>query len=117
MEEVDRRPDSPRFAEREAASKRLEELGRAAIMPLRQALKEKPSAEQVKRIETLLVELDPSGTRPRGDDLRAVRAVAVLEMCGTEEARELLSQWAERGPSPRLADEAARAVERLRSGR
>jgi WD40 repeat protein len=106
--------DSSRFAEREAATKRLEQLGRAAIGPLRQALKDKPSAEQVKRIETLLSEFDPTNTRPRGDDLRAVRAVAVLEICGTDEAKKLLAQWAERGANPRLADEAAKAVERLK---
>jgi hypothetical protein len=107
------RLDSPKFAEREAASKRLAELGRAAERPLRQALKASPSPEQTKRIESLLASLDPPSLRARGEDLRAVRAVAVLEACATEEARRLLAEWAERGP-PRLSDEAARAVERSR---
>lgn len=105
--------DSPKFAEREAASKRLAESGRAAERPLRQALKASPSPEQAKRIETLLAAREPPATRPRGDELRAVRAVAVLEACATAEARRLLSDWADRGP-PRLSDEAARALERLK---
>jgi hypothetical protein len=55
--------------------------------------------------------------RPRGDDLRAIRAVAVLEAIGTEEARRVLAEWADRGSPPRLADEAERALARLRAGR
>ncbi|HKB04090.1 MAG TPA: WD40 repeat domain-containing protein [Gemmataceae bacterium] len=104
--------DSPKFAEREAASKRLGELGRAAERSLRQALKAGPSPEQSKRIEALLAGLTPPA-RPRVEDLRAARAVAVLEACATADARRLLAEWAERGP-PRLSDEAARAVERLK---
>jgi WD40 repeat protein len=105
--------DSPRFAEREAASKRVRELGRAAEGPLRQALKRAPSPEQVARIEALLAALEPPA-RLTGDDLRAVRAVAVLEACGTPPARRLLSEWAEHGSPPRLADEASLAAERLK---
>jgi WD40 repeat protein len=104
--------DSPRFAEREAASKRLREFGRAAEGPLRQALKRGPSSEQSTRIEALLAGLEPVA-RPRGEDLRAIRAVAVMEYIGTDEARRVLNEWAERGSPPRLADEAARALERL----
>jgi hypothetical protein len=106
--------DSPKFAEREAASKRLHELGRKAEQPLRDALKADPTPEQAPRIKALLAELDAPFTRPRDEELRAVRAVAVLESCGTPEARRLLTDWAERGSSLRLSDEAARALERLK---
>jgi WD40 repeat protein len=106
--------DNTRFAEREAATKRLRELGRAAEGPLRQALKRGPSAEQSARIETLLAGLEPVA-RPRGEDLRSIRAVAVLEYIGTDDARRLLAEWADRGSPPRLADEASRALERLRA--
>jgi WD40 repeat protein len=108
--------DSPRFAEREAASKRVRELGRAAEGPLRQALKHGPSPEQVARIEALLASIEPPA-RVRGEDLRAVRAVAVVETCATPEARRLLTDWSERGSPPRLADEAARALGRLKHRR
>jgi WD40 repeat protein len=109
--------DSPRFNDREAASKRLKELGRSAFGPLRRALKGNPSPEQIRRIEAVLSELESSLRRPEGEDLRAVRAVAVLEACVTDDAFRLLSDWAERGSTPLLANEAARAVERLRSRR
>jgi WD40 repeat protein len=105
--------DSPRFATREAASKRVRELGRSAEQPLRDALKRTPSPEQVARIEALLTTL-ASAARPRGDDLRAVRAVHVVEAIATPEARQLLADWAERGSPPRLADEAQRAADRLK---
>jgi WD40 repeat protein len=105
--------DSSRFAEREAATKRLRELGRAAEGPLRQALKRGPSAEQSARIEALLAALEPVA-RPRGEHLRSIRAVAVLEYMGTDEARRLLAEWAEHGSPPRLADEASRALGRMR---
>lgn len=108
--------DSARFAEREAASRRLRELGRSAEGALRRALRRKPSPEQVARIEALLTGLQPTA-RPRGDELRAVRAVAVLESIGTDEARQLLRQCADRGSPPRLAEEARRAVDRLNARR
>src|SRR5262249_23121266 len=68
--------DSPRFAERETASKRLRELGRAVEGPLRQRLKRGASPEQTARIEALLAALEPV-SRPRGEDLRSIRAVEV----------------------------------------
>ena len=108
--------DSGRFADREAATKKLRELGRAAEGPLRQALKRGPSPEQVARIEALLARLEPAA-RPRGDDLRAIRAVAVLEAIGTDEARRVLAEWVDRGSPPRLADEAERALARLKAAR
>jgi hypothetical protein len=108
--------DSGRFADREAATKKLRELGRAAEGPLRQALKRGASPEQVARIESLLSGLEPAA-RPRGDDLRAIRAVAALEAIGTAEARRVLAEWIDRGSPPRLADEAERALERLNAGR
>ena len=51
--------DLPRFSEREAASRRLRELGRAAEGPLRRELRRELSPEQVARIEALLAALEP----------------------------------------------------------
>jgi WD40 repeat protein len=106
--------DSQRFVERESATKRLRELGRASVAPLRKALDDKPSPEQFQRIESLLTELDQPAGRPQGEDLRVIRAVAVLEACGTDDARRMLTEWAERGMTPRLAYESAKAADRLR---
>jgi RNA polymerase sigma factor (sigma-70 family) len=99
--------DSDQFDEREAASHRLEALGRTAEAPLRQALKDNPTPEQKRRIEALLSALEPSD-RPRGKDLRAVRAVAILEQVNTPAARKVLETWAKRSPGTWLAEEAAR---------
>ena len=106
--------DSPRFAIREAASKRIRGLGHAADSPLRDALKHAPSPEQFARIEALLAGLEPAA-RPRGEDLRATRAVAILEACGTDEARRLIADWAEKGSLPRLAEEACQALGRIKN--
>jgi WD40 repeat protein len=103
--------NSDRFAEREAASRRLRELGRAAEDVLRQSLKDKPTPEQQRRIEVLLAALNPAGP-PQGDNLRAVRAVAVLENINTAAARQVLTRWAEQSPNPWLAGEASRALAR-----
>src|SRR5262249_55056702 len=99
--------DSPKFAEREAASKKLAGQGRRAEAPLRKALPN-ASPEQRRRIDALLAALNLPTGRPRGEDLRAVRAVAVVEACNTPEARKLLEEWANRGPLVRLVDEATR---------
>jgi hypothetical protein len=111
VRELIRKLDSPRFKERAAAERRLAALGRAAESPLRQALKADPTPEQRRRIEALLAPLEPS-PRPQGKDLRAVRAVTVLEAIATPAAKKLLRRWAERPADPWLADEAARALAR-----
>jgi WD40 repeat protein len=108
-----RRLDSKRFQEREAASRRLEALGRAAEGILRQALQDKPTAEQKRRIQALLSRLTPSAL-PQEDALRAVRAVAVVETIDSKAARRLLEEWAKRSRQTELADEAARALARLK---
>jgi WD40 repeat protein len=102
--------DSDRSEEREAVSRRLEELGRAAEDAVRRALKDDPAPEAKRRLEAALAALEPP-TWPQGEDLRAVRAVAVLEGSATPEARRVLEAWAKRGPAVRVA-EASRALAR-----
>jgi RNA polymerase sigma factor (sigma-70 family) len=104
--------DSDQFEDREAASRRLAALGRAADGGLRAALKNHPTAEQKRRIEALLAIHEPYW-RARSSDLRAARAVAVLEGINTEASRQLLQEWARRLPGTWLADEASRALARL----
>jgi hypothetical protein len=104
--------DSDQFEEREAATRRLEVLGRAALPVLRQVLREKPTAEQQRRIESLLEGLAKYAS-PRGDNLRAVRAVAILEGSNTTEARQLLEEWAKGSPGAWLTQEAREALQRL----
>ena len=69
--------------------------------------------EQRRRIEALLARL-ASPAVPHGKELRAVRAVAALEAINSASARRLLDEWAKRPVEPRLAEEARRALERLK---
>jgi WD40 repeat protein len=104
--------DAASFKEREAASRALRKLGWLADGTLRAALKNSPSPEQKQRIEALLTAMLPPGW-PQGENLRTIRAVAVLEGSRTPEARRLLETWAKRVPDAWIADEAARALGRL----
>jgi WD40 repeat protein len=103
--------DSPRFRERDAATKRLASLGRAAEETLRQALKDGTPLELRRRIDVLLTALESSDW-PTAADLRPVRAVAVLEVVGTADARRVLETWAKHPAERRLADEATAALAR-----
>lgn len=114
-----RQLDSDDFAQREAASRRLRAAGDAARPALDQALREKPSLEQKKRITDLLADLDAATAelterQPSGDELRILRAVAILEGANTEAARRVLTQWADGAAQSRLTVEAAQALLRLK---
>lgn len=106
-----RQLDSNQFEQRETASRRVQALGRAAEDALRQALKDKPTLEQKRRIEALLALLEKA-PRPL-PDLRTIRVVAVLEGINTPAARRVLAEWAKGLPGAPLTDEAAQAVARL----
>jgi hypothetical protein len=102
--------DSPRFARREQASRRLAEFGEDAEPTLRQALADKPSAQARQRLERIL-----AGPRlaPPPDLLRSLRALQILEAIGDEPARRVLGRLAEGAPAFRLTREARAAVDRL----
>jgi WD40 repeat protein len=100
--------DSDAFADREAAVKRLKELGLQAEPALRAALKMKPSLEQRRRIEELVAAFQEAP--PTAEELRQLRALIVLERIGTPEARRLLEQMAKGPPSARLTRQAQAAL-------
>jgi len=108
------RLDDRDFAEREKATKQLIVLGAKGERAVREALAGSPSAEATARLERVLAALPAAVQRLplTGEDLRAVRAVEVLERGRTPEGRKLLQQWAEAGVGTRLGDEAAAAVGR-----
>jgi hypothetical protein len=86
----------------------LKELGPAAEPALREALRANPSAEQKRHIEGVLAAL--AVPRPiTGEELRQVRAAAVLARVGSAEARRLLTALAE-GVEPAPLTRAARAA-------
>ena len=102
--------NSSQFARREAASRRLAEIGEEADPTLRQALATQPSAETRRRLERIL-----SGQRPipSPELLRSLRALQVLEAIGDEPARRVLSKLAEGASGSPLTREAQAALDRL----
>jgi WD40 repeat protein len=103
--------DSDQFSVREAAGQKLHELGESAEPALREALKRSPSTEKQRRLERLLEQLRiaPLST----EQLRALRAVAVLETIGSTEARHILREVANGVPQARLTQEARASLKRL----
>ena len=104
--------DSDDFAVREQATRELETFGRSALPALRKVLREDPSVEVRRRVESLLEQLEQQGHF--SEELRALRAVEVLEVIGSPEARELLKKWSAGPPGHRLTTEAAAALARLK---
>jgi WD40 repeat protein len=99
------------FAAREEAFAALQRLGSPAGPLLRQALRDKPELEVVRRIEMLLEGMgNPEVLVPPGDALRVLRA---LEQMGTPEARKLLEQLAGGAAEATLTQDAKAALERL----
>ncbi len=106
--------DAEFFEVREAASGELARLGELAEPALVSLLAGQPSAEVRKRAEGLLKNLrEPADGRSTGEALRQVRAVEVLEMIGTAEAREQLGLLGKGAPAATLTREAQEALGRL----
>jgi WD40 repeat protein len=103
--------DSDRFAAREAASQELARLGEQARPALAKALAGRPPPEARRRIEGLLER--PEGGTLAPEELRALRAVQVLEQVGTREARQVLGALARGAPEARLTREAQSSLGRL----
>lgn len=104
--------ESDQFQARQKATDELEKLGSAALQPLRERLKDRPSLELRRRIELLVKKLQRPPTR---EQLREVRACRILEEIGTPEAVKVLEALA-RGYTGELQSETARAaLHRLRN--
>ncbi len=98
------------FADREEASKALRALSPETQPALRAALKAGPSPEVCSRLEKLLaVHADTAAPFA----LARLRAVEVLERCGTPDARAVLKTLADTRPGTAWADDAARALKRM----
>jgi hypothetical protein len=102
--------DNNEFEKREAASNRLAGFGEQIDPFLEAALKAKPTGEQRRRIEQLLSSIQ---TVHSPDQLRALRAVEVLEHIGSPEAREILQSLAKGPQTARLTREAQDSLDRL----
>lgn len=103
--------DSDEFTQREKATRELQQLGEATEPALRNALKNKPSLEVRKRIESLLEAIEERETSPQR--LRTVRALQVLESIGTPKARQVLEGLSQGAADARLTQDAKAGVRRL----
>jgi WD40 repeat protein len=98
-----------RFATREAATKALTEFGRLAE-PVLRAARAKTGSEEVRvRLDAILAKV--VRVRTPAEVVQA-RAVAALELAGTEAARKLLSEWAAGADGARLTIDAKAALTR-----
>src|SRR5262249_18507838 len=102
--------DSASFAAREAATRKLGELGQPAEPFLRQALKADASAEVRERVERLLAGLQRP---PTPEEVRQRRLIFALETNCTADARRTLEAWAAGAPGAHLTEQAAQALGRL----
>jgi RNA polymerase sigma factor (sigma-70 family) len=105
--------DSDDFTARQKATAELEKLGARALPAYRKALESKPSLEVRRRLEDLLEKAGPAWWDVSGERLRSLRAVEVLELAGTTEARELLRKIAAGAEGMRLTEHAKAALRRL----
>jgi WD40 repeat protein len=103
--------DSGDFQVREAASRGLEEMGERIEPDLRRVLDGKPSPEARRRLERIVEGLQNRGQSR--EDLRAGRALEVLEQMATAEAEGVLRRLARGAPGARLTREAAAGLRRL----
>jgi WD40 repeat protein len=103
--------DADRFAEREAATAELAELGVEAEPLLRAALDKRPSAEQKRRIDRLLALVEGGGGPA---DWRRWRGLEALERAGTPEVVRLVRTLAGGAVAARLTKQARAALQRLR---
>jgi WD40 repeat protein len=107
--------DNDDFDTRDKASAELEKLGEAAEPVIRDAYKERQSAEAHLRLEVLLSKLD--GSTPSASNLRIVRSLEVLERLGSKEAQNTLHALAKGNAESRLGKEAKAVLERLEKKR
>jgi RNA polymerase sigma factor (sigma-70 family) len=108
--------DNDEFAVRDRAHQKLAERGTAALPALRRSLAANPSAEQRRRLEDLvrLAEARPTRIEPLSEqELREDRAILVLEVLGTAEARRALHSLAGGAPGALRTTAAQDALKRL----
>jgi WD40 repeat protein len=99
------------FQVREKASRELGQFGQGVEGALRKAKEGDITLEQSRRIDQLLKQLP--GPEPGPEQLRTIRAVAVLEQIGSPEALKVLAGLAAGAEGARLTQEAKAALERL----
>jgi WD40 repeat protein len=102
--------DSERFEVRKRATAEIERQGESARPALQKALAGPRSPEGRRRLEQLMEKFEASRSP---EQVRALRAIEVLEHLGTPEAARLLEALSRGAPEARLTQEAEAASKRL----
>jgi hypothetical protein len=105
--------DSDQFTVREKAREELEKIGSLAVPVARKALASGPSAEARRQLEALIAKCDAEQKDPRGPSLREIRALEVLELDGSRQARDILRSLTTGASESRLTVEAKASLGRL----
>jgi WD40 repeat protein len=105
--------NSEKYKERQQASAELLKIGDRVVPAVEKALEAKPALELRQRLQTILDRL-ASPARFSGQELRLVRAVELLEHCGTVEARDLLRRLAGGALGALATTQAQAALSRLK---
>jgi hypothetical protein len=106
--------DSERYADREAATKSLREMGDSAVPALKALRKAGLSAEADSRVGKLL-SAAAAPVPASGREMQQVRAVAIVERIGSDEARKLLRELAGGLAEARLTQEAIQAFKNVQA--
>src|SRR5207244_10853107 len=101
-----------KFAERDRATRELEESGDGVAVALEKFLATKPSVEARQRAEKILANIRGPATDQAAQSLRALE---VLEWLGTAKARELVEKLAKGAEGVSLTEEAKRSLKRWRA--
>jgi WD40 repeat protein len=110
VQELIEQLDDPKFPVREKAARELEQLGEQVVPALDKALAGPLPLEPKRRAEIIRGKLTVMVLQ--GDRLRAYRAVEVLELIGTPEARQVLETLAKGAPGALLTMSAQAALKR-----
>jgi hypothetical protein len=97
------------FAVRDAAEKQLRDYGLTIEPAVREALAKSKNAEQRNRLTRLVSDWPSPGSRT-ANEIRAARAVEVLERINTADSRRVLQSWATGAEAAVLTREARRAL-------
>jgi WD40 repeat protein len=100
-----------KFDDRRKAAAELERLGELAVPHLRKALEGKPPLDVRQRVEQLLDKV--AAHKPQPEQLRELRAVELLELAGTPEAKRVLDALAKGAAGARLTRDAKAAADRM----
>jgi hypothetical protein len=106
--------DDDNFKKREAATEKLEQLGPQVVPAVNRALNDTPSLEAQRRLERILAKVTSTEPPVPPEQVRAFRAIRILELVGTKEAREVLDNLAKGSAESDVTRAAKAAAERLK---